>query len=161
MVGLPDMTGLVAPAPAAESDGLTLTDPLTQPDLPSAPDPLKEELNAPMQAAGPVAGSIGSAVSVGQDGKAVDANGQPIEDSDKFGPNAGGAVPNVAFNDPATQAADAQEQPKSTKSKMKKEIKFNFSFIKNMNRNVLVALIVVAAMIIIALIAVLVMQLLK
>ena len=40
------------------------TDPLTMPTPPKAPDPVEEELKAPLKAAGPVPGSIGSAISV-------------------------------------------------------------------------------------------------
>lgn len=61
------------------------TDPITMPNLPKAPDPVEEELNAPMMAAAPVPGSIGSAISV------------PA--SEAQAPN------NVAFNDPAMAQA--------------------------------------------------------
>ena len=40
------------------------TDPITVPNPPKAPDPIEEELKAPMQAAAPVPGSIGSAISM-------------------------------------------------------------------------------------------------
>lgn len=64
------------------------TDPITMPTPPKAPDPVEEELKAPFKAAGPVPGSIGSAISVpaGEDAPA---------------PEPGRAPNNVSFNDPA------------------------------------------------------------
>ena len=59
------------------------TDPITMPNPPKEVDPIEEELNAPMKAAGPVPGSIGSAISMTTDGTTT------------------GQTPNVAFNDPA------------------------------------------------------------
>lgn len=78
------------------------TDPITMPNLPKAPDPVEEELNAPMTAAAPVPGSIGSAISV----PALEAQA----------PN------NVAFNDPAmaqasTPAVSAVPAPKKKDQK--------------------------------------------
>lgn len=57
--------------------GVSATEPIMMPEPAPAPDPIEEELKAPMRAADPVPGSIGSAVS---------------------------GTPNVAFNDPAMQA---------------------------------------------------------
>lgn len=150
VVGMPDTTGLIIPTPTAPAvDGLPMTAPLMRPDLPPAPDPAKQELEAPMKPAEPVAGSIGSAMSVRDDGVAVDASGQPIENASKFAPKAGGRVPNVAFNDPAAQPSteDEKDQQKSGQ-KTKKAGKFS---LKNMNRELLVILIVIASMIVIGL----------
>lgn len=77
------------------------TDPITMPNLPKAPDPVEEELKAPMTAAAPVPGSIGSAISV------------PIDQPQ---------TPNVAFNDPAMQQNQSMSQ-KSTMPSTKKSKK--------------------------------------
>lgn len=156
VVGVPDTTGLVTPTPAGTPglDGLPMTEPIMRPDLPPAPDPVKQELEAPMKAAAPVPGSIGSAVSVPENGAAPDP-AAPGADA-QFGPNAGGATPSVSFNDPAAQPN--QQQPNAPAAKEKKKMSFNFD-LKNMNKGVLVTLIVVAAMVVIGLAAVLIMQL--
>lgn len=60
------------------------TSPITMPEAPKAPDPIEEELKAPLTPAAPVPGSIGSAVSV--------PAGAPMQQT-----------PNVAFTDPAMQ----------------------------------------------------------
>ena len=54
--------------PIVRPSGLGATDPLLMPEKPQAPDPVEEELKAPMKAAAPVPGSIGSAVSGPSDG---------------------------------------------------------------------------------------------
>lgn len=77
-----------APASPAESIGglgIAATDPIMMAEPPKVPDPVEQELNAPMKAAEPVPGSIGSAVS-------GPAGGVP------------NPVQNVAFNDPAVEA---------------------------------------------------------
>ena len=51
-------------AATPETPAFGATDPLTMPTPPKAPDPIEEELKAPLKAAGPVPGSIGSAISV-------------------------------------------------------------------------------------------------
>ena len=63
------------------------TDPITMPTPPKAPDPVEEELKAPFKAAGPVPGSIGSAISMPADAA------MPTSDP--------GRVQSVSFNDPA------------------------------------------------------------
>ena len=163
VVGVPDTTGLVTPTPTGTPglDGLPMTEPIMRPDLPPAPDPVKQELEAPMKAAAPVPGSIGSAVSVPEGGATPDPAATAGADA-QFGPNAGGATPSVSFNDPAAAAQPNQQQPNTPAApaaKEKKKLSFNFD-IKNMNKGVLIALIVVAAMIVIGLAAVLIMQLL-
>ena len=55
-------------------------DPITMPDKPKAPDPVEEELKAPMVAAPPVPGSIGSAVSMPSDQGAKVATNQNLEE---------------------------------------------------------------------------------
>ena len=77
---------------SANSPLLSATDPITMPAPPKAPDPIEEELKAPFKAAGPVPGSIGSAVSM---------PGDPNQN------------PNVAFNDPATMAPNNSMMPKN------------------------------------------------
>lgn len=144
--------GATVGVPSAPSlNGLPLTEPIMRPDLPPAPDPIKQELEAPMKAAGPVPGSIGSTISVSQDGTQLDANGQPLP------ANSGqGSVSNVAFNDPAKQADAGQPGAANPAAKKSKAIKFD---LKNMNRATLVTLIVIAAMIVIGLVTVLFVQL--
>ena len=48
---------------------IAATEPITEPDPIPEPDPIEVELNAPFQAAAPVPGSIGSAVSVPKEGE--------------------------------------------------------------------------------------------
>ena len=80
----PAMNSMFVP----NSGGLVgATDPITMPPPPKAPDPVEEELKAPFKAAGPVPGSIGSAIS-------VPADAAPA-------PEPGHAPNNVSFNDPA------------------------------------------------------------
>lgn len=59
------MSQMFAPQPqAAPADVFDETTAISRPEGPKAPDPVEEELKAPLKAAGPVPGSIGSAVSV-------------------------------------------------------------------------------------------------
>lgn len=135
-----------APAPVGnpagtQADGLAATDPIMMPEPAPAPDPVEEELKAPMKAAEPAPGSIGSAVSgpmpvAGEGGEAPAAN--PFANNDK-------QTPNVAFNDPATQP-DAAANPMAPAK-------------KKTSKTTLIALIIVAVMIVIALGAVLILQL--
>ena len=99
--------------------GLAATDPIMRPEPAPAPDPVEEELKAPMKAAEPVPGSIGSAVS-GPAGTSAEAS---VEQA--FPENTSGQVPNVAFNDPATQpqpSAGAETGTKPAKKKNNKVI---------------------------------------
>lgn len=59
---------------------ISATDPITQPEPAPAPDPVEEALKAPFQAAGPVPGSIGSAVSMPSDSPSSSAQGVPFND---------------------------------------------------------------------------------
>lgn len=78
-----------APAPVAGfnspfmSNGIAATEPLTEPEPAPQPDPIEEALKAPIKAAEPVPGSIGSAVSV------------PFEQGASVAPT---QMNNVAFN---------------------------------------------------------------
>ena len=128
------------------SEGLSATDPIMRPEPAPAPDPVEEELKAPMKAAGPVPGSIGSAVSGPNGSTASGAIGSATQGVSGFGGQK--APQSVGFNDPATQPTPNIGSAKTTKP----------SFLKGTNKNTLIALIVVVAMIIIGLIAVLVFQ---
>ena len=115
------------------------TDPITMPTPPKAPDPVEEELKAPFKAAGPVPGSIGSAISVPAEGNTAPV-GAPV-------PMQGGAMghtPSVSFNDPAMSNA-----PSATPAPAKKKV----------SKNTLILLSVVAGIIVVVLAVVLVMQL--
>ncbi len=79
------------------------TDPITVPTGPKAPDPVEAELNAPIKAAGPVPGSIGSAISMPADAAPADP----------------GRTPSVAFNDPAV-ANNQAPADKPAKKKVSK-----------------------------------------
>ncbi len=120
-------------------DGLSATDPIMQPEAPKAPDPVEEELKAPMKAAGPVPGSIGSAVSGPQ------SESEAALPSDNPFANSSPSTPSVSFNDPAA------EQGGVGVPKAKKPV----------NKTTLIVLCVVAGMIVIALVAILVMQLMS
>lgn len=133
MTGAP-VNPIITPAGASRMDA---TEPILRPEPAPAPDPVKEELNAPMVAAAPVPGSIGSAVS-GQ------ANSTPMD---------GGFIndrrtPNVAFNDPAMQPDPATQASAPAKTPAKKS-----------SKPVLITLIVVALVIVAVLVVMLVMQL--
>ena len=82
--------------PIVKPTGLNVTDPIMMPEKPEAPDPIEEELKAPMKAAGPVPGSIGSAVSGPTDGGAAPAPAENPFANDGIKP-----TPSVSFNDPA------------------------------------------------------------
>lgn len=135
------------PAPAAPvfqpgaANGLSATDPIMQPEAPKAPDPIEEELKAPMKAAGPVPGSIGSAVSGPQS-----EGGEPVAPSENpFESTKPAQTPSVSFSDPAAEAQGAAGAPAKPAGK------------KN-NKTTLI-LIAVAVVIVIVLVVVLVMQL--
>ena len=109
------------------------TDPITMPNPPKEPDPIEEELKAPMKAAGPVPGSIGSAIS-------MPSEQVPAGAASQMGP-----VPNVAFNDPATQQATQQGVPMAPAK-------------KKMDKKTLIMLCALAGVVVVALAVVLVMQ---
>lgn len=120
-------------------DGLSATDPIMQPEAPKAPDPVEEELKAPMKAVGPVPGSIGSAVSGPQ------SESEVVSPSDNPFANSSPNTPSVSFNDPVAEQGDVG-MPKAKKP---------------VNKTTLIVLCVVAGMIVIALVAILVMQLMS
>lgn len=93
--------------------GISATDPIMMPEPAKAPDPVEEELNAPMKAAAPVPGSIGSAVS-GPEGKAAGTDAM----DDIFNASPVEQPRNVSFNDPATQP-DAPKGMKTAKKTSK------------------------------------------
>ena len=128
--------------PAAQTDGILATDPIMMPEPAPAPDPVEEELKAPMKAAAPAPGSIGSAVS----GPMPADAGAPAPNGDPFAANK--QTPSVAFNDPATQP-DAAAAGTGGMAPAKKQT----------NKTTLIALIIVAAMIVIALVGILIFQL--
>lgn len=120
--------------------GLAATDPIMQPEAPTPPDPVEEELKAPMKAAGPVPGSIGSAVSGGPAEAPAEA---PAENP--FAAPAQEQTPSVSFTDPATQPEGAPMKVEKPAGKNKK--------------TTLIALIAVAAVVVVVLIVILVMSL--
>lgn len=126
------------------------TAPLMVPEPVAPPDPVEEELKAPMQAAGPVPGSIGSAISMSENGVAEGAGIPPV----------GGApqqTPNVSFSDPATEA-NAATNPMAANPAVPAKKKLNFSFdLKKIDKKNLIMLCVVAGIVVVALVAVLIM----
>ncbi len=110
------------------------TDPITMPTPPKAPDPVEEELKAPFKAAGPVPGSIGSAISVPAD--VVPA------------PDSGRAPNNVSFTDPAMTNT---QMPTASMGSGKKKI----------SKSTLIVLAVVAGLIVVVLAAYLIMTLMQ
>ena len=129
----------------ASMSGIAATDPIMKPEPAKAPDPIEEELKAPMKAAGPVPGSIGSAVSgpaSENGGMDVPMGGNPFDNMPKE------RTQNVPFNDPAMEPNSAQGGVIGSGSGKKPQ-----------NKKVLIALVAVAAVIVVALVVVLVMQL--
>ena len=125
------------------------TDPIMEPEPAPAPDPIEEELKAPMRAVGPVPGSIGSAVS-GPSNVADVQNDAPTEQShNPFAQNTNNRTPSVSFNDPAVQP----EMPQASQSSV-----MNNSA-KKKSKKTLIALIIVAGMVVVALVVILIMQL--
>lgn len=110
------------------------TDPITMPTPPKAPDPVEEELKAPFKAAGPVPGSIGSAIS-------VPADAAPA-------PDPGRAPNNVSFTDPAMTNTQMPTAPMGSGK-------------KKISKSTLIALAVVAGLIVVVLAAYLIMTLMQ
>lgn len=126
-----------------ESNGLSATDPIMQPEAPKEPDPVEEELKAPMKAAGPVPGSIGSAVS----GPQAEGEPDPLPADNPFADSGAPAkTPNVPFNDPAVEAQGAAAAPVAAAKPSK-------------NKTALIILCVVAGLVVVALAIVLFLQL--
>ena len=140
-VGVSDGSSPVTSVSASVSPGgLGATDPIMMPEKPKEPDPVEEELKAPLRAMGPVPGSIGSAVS----GPSSDQNTSGSSGGGLFG--AFKRTPNVSFNDPAEQATPSGSEKKS------------FLSFKG-DKKTLIILISVVAVILIALIIVFVVML--
>ena len=78
------------------------TDPITMPNPPKAPDPIEEELKAPMTAAAPVPGSIGSAISMPAEKQSEDVDLEAIAKS--------GALANNATQTPVAGAVGTMPQ---------------------------------------------------
>lgn len=118
--------------------GMAATDPIMVPEAPAPPDPVEEELKAPMKAADPVPGSIGSAVSGPDDGKGTSAADGDAPAQNPFETKTP-QTPSVAFNDPAEQP-DAGTAPADAKPAKKKT-----------NKTTLIALAVVLALVVVGL----------
>lgn len=131
---IPEIPTPVSPVFQPGNPMVGATDPITMPNPPKELDPIEEELKAPMKAAGPVPGSIGSAISMPSE--QVPAGAAP-----QMGP-----VPNVAFNDPATQQ---QLMPQGVPMSPAK---------KKMDKKTLIMLCALAGVVVVALAVVLVMQ---
>lgn len=112
--------------------GIAATDPIMTAEPPKAPDPIEEELKAPMKAMDPVPGSIGSAIS----GPSGDAFGAPDR------------TPSVSFNDPATM------QPTTVAPAGGNKLVDKFK-----NRKTLFILIGITGVIVVALLIILILQL--
>lgn len=134
---IPEIPTPVSPVFQPENPMVGATDPITMPNPPKEPDPIEEELKAPMKAAGPVPGSIGSAISMPSEQVAA----QPVQPAAQMG-----SVPNVAFNDPAMQQ---QPMPQGVPMKPAK---------KKMDKKTLIMLCALAGVVVVALAVVLVMQ---
>lgn len=134
--GTMSMNQMFQTQPANQVGGvLDDTTPIAVPEGPKAPDPIEEELKAPLKAAAPAPGSIGSAVS---------------------GPADANSPANVAFNDPAMEANNPMTA--NTAPNAKKDSFLNKMMIKTkMNKRTLIMLCIVAGVIVVALIFVLIM----
>ena len=107
---------------------LSATEAIMQPTPPPAPDPVEEELKAPLRPAAPVPGSIGSAVS-------MPADGASMGDTKN--------TPSVAFNDPATMDAGNTGMPQAPVK-------------KKMDKKTMITIAILGGMVVVALVAVLV-----
>ena len=140
-----ETAGVAGGVPVGAPGMLGAMDPLTMPDKPAEPDPVEEELKAPLKAAAPVPGSIGSAVSVPAEG--ASAGGAPVSGVPVMPvPTPMATAPqSVSFEDPAKMPAAGGVAKSGGKLKMSKQT--------------LVLLCVVAGIVVLALIIVLVMML--
>lgn len=122
-------------SPAAQVGVFDETTAISAPEGPKAPDPVEEELKAPLKAAAPVPGSIGSAVSM---------------------PSEPGSPQNVAFNDPANGGNNlmtANTAPAAKKNSFLDKLMAK----TKMDKRTLILLMVVAATIVVLLVVVLIM----
>lgn len=139
-------------------NGVAATDPILRPEPAPAVDPVEEELKAPMKAAAPAPGSIGSAVSgpdVGEE-PAIELAAPVMPNTAPSTPAATNPfieapqnnTPSVSFNDPAMQPDATNPATDPAKSVKKKN-----------SKTTLILLVVVAVIVVIALAAVLIFQL--
>lgn len=119
------------------------TDPITMPAPPKSVDPVEEELKAPLKAAEPVPGSIGSAISVPAPEGTEEPYDPTIDGGFPVGAPTPGKTPSVSFNDPAVITSGKP----GAKPKIKKS-----------NKKTLTALAIVAVMVVIGLATVLILQ---
>lgn len=147
MPGLGPNPAPVNPVFQPTKPGVAATDPIMMPEPAPAPDPVEEELKAPMKAADPVPGSIGSAIS----GPGEATGGAAAVGSESLGENPFAAktnnTPSVAFNDPAKQPDSSAPAPDTAPAK------------KKTSKNTLIALVIIFLLVAIALGAVLAFQL--
>lgn len=122
--------------PVNQSGVLDETTAISVPEGPKPVDPVEEELKAPLKAAAPAPGSIGSAVS---------------------GPADAAAPTNVAFNDPAQAGGENPMTANAAPQAKKNSILSKLMAKTKMSKNTLILLAVVAGLIVVLLIAVLVM----
>ncbi len=127
-----------------QTEGLLATDPIMKPEPAPGPDPVQQELEAPMKAAAPVPGSIGSSIS-GDGSQTAAPAGKKQAFNNPFKKK---ETPSVAFNDPAMQNNDPNAQGAAPAGNMPIKPKNN--------KTTLIVLIAVAAIVIIVLIVILI-----
>ena len=130
------MNQMFQPQPAAQGGVLDETTAISVPEGPKPVDPVEEELKAPLKAAAPAPGSIGSAVS---------------------GPADANAPANVAFNDPAQMGAENSMTANAAQQTNKNSFLDKLMVKTKMSKNALILMAAIAGLIVILLIVVLVM----
>lgn len=130
------MNQMFQPQPANHGGVLDETTAISVPEGPKPVDPVEEELKAPLKAAAPAPGSIGSAVS---------------------GPADANAPTNVAFNDPAQMGAENSMTANAAPQTNKNSFLDKLTIKTKMSKKTLILIACVAALIIVLLIGVLVM----
>ncbi len=140
---MPTFNPATMATPDVPGVGFSATDPITMPEPVKEPDPVELELNAPFKAADPVPGSIGSAISMPEqptEPVAQPTMQQPMMDQQ---PMAGQPMAGQPMANPMM----ANAQPASAKKKMSK--------------TTLTLLCVLAGITVVALVAVLIIELNK
>lgn len=132
------MNQMFQPQPATQADVFDETTAIAVPEGPKPPDPVEEELKAPLKAAGPVPGSIGSAVSM------------PPADGSQ--PQNNGVNEQMMANGINPMAANA-----NAPAGKKPNIFDKLTAKTKMNKNTLIILSVVAGLVVVALVVVLIM----
>lgn len=162
--GTMSMNQMFQTQPATKADVFAETTAIAVPEGPKAPDPVEEELKAPLKAADPVPGSIGSAVSVPSEGGAT-PNGAPAADSavnpmtaTPVAPASASAAPaNPADSaNPAAPANGMAANPAAPNAK-KPSIFDKLTAKSKMNKKTLIILCAVAGVVLVALIIVLIL----